>query len=156
MPVACAIASESVHPVKSAYQEGAAAAAQNLARAHLELGGNAPVLVFDDVADIDAAAEHISDHRLLQRRQDCTAATRVLVADSLHDRFLAALVEKARAVRCGKPDDTDALYGALNNARQLAHVESFIANLGAHAKVETGGKRAGDSGFTSSRPLFPA
>ncbi len=125
----------------------AAAAAPNLARAHLELGGNAPGLVFDDVAAIDAAAEHIVTTGCFNAGQDCTAATRVLVADSLHDRFLAALVEKAQAVRCGKPDDTDALYGALNNARQLAHVESFIANLGAHAKVETGGKRAGDSGF---------
>lgn len=125
----------------------AAAAAQNLARAHLELGGNAPVVVFEDVEDIDAAAEHIVTTGCFNAGQDCTAATRVLVADSLHDRFLAALVEKAQAVRCGKPNDTDALYGALNNARQLAHVEKFMVNLGAHAKIETGGKRAGESGF---------
>jgi len=79
--------------------------------------------------------------------QDCTAATRVLVARSVHDEFVRRLVEAARQTRFGSPDDADALYGALNNANQLARVKGFMENLPAHACIETGGRQADRPGF---------
>lgn len=124
----------------------AAAAAANLTRAHLELGGKAPVLVFED-ADLDKAAAHISTTGFFNAGQDCTAATRVLVARSVHDAFLKKLVEKTKAIRFGNPDDDDALYGALNNANQLERIKGFIDRLPAHAKIETGGKAGNREGF---------
>ncbi|MGV2455613.1 gamma-aminobutyraldehyde dehydrogenase [Acinetobacter seifertii] len=124
----------------------AASAAANLAKAHLELGGKAPVLVFED-ADIDKAVEMIALTGYFNAGQDCTAATRVIVAESVHDKFLAKLVEAAKNTRFGDPDDQDALYGPLNNANQLKNVKAFIDNLPAHAKVETGGKQADRPGF---------
>lgn len=124
----------------------AASAAANLTKAHLELGGKAPVLVFED-ADLDKAAEVISITGLFNAGQDCTAATRVLVAESVHDAFVAKLVEQVKGIRFGEPNDQDALYGPLNNANQLERVKGFIDRLPAHAKVETGGKPADRSGF---------
>lgn len=124
----------------------AASAAANLAKAHLELGGKAPVLVFED-ADIDKAVEMIALTGYFNAGQDCTAATRVIVAESVHDEFLAKLVEAAKNTRFGDPDDQDALYAPLNNANQLKNVKAFIDNLPAHAKVETGGKQADRPGF---------
>ncbi|NUG11501.1 gamma-aminobutyraldehyde dehydrogenase [Acinetobacter seifertii] len=124
----------------------AASAAANLAKAHLELGGKAPVLVFED-GDIDKAVEMIALTGYFNAGQDCTAATRVIVAESIHDKFLAKLVEAAKNTRFGDPDDQNALYGPLNNANQLKNVKAFIDNLPAHAKVETGGKQADRPGF---------
>lgn len=124
----------------------AASAAANLAKAHLELGGKAPVLVFED-ADLDKAVEMIALTGYFNAGQDCTAATRVIVAEAVHNKFLAKLVEAAKNTRFGDPDDQDALYGPLNNANQLKNVKAFIDNLPAHAKVETGGKQADRPGF---------
>ena len=124
----------------------AASAAANLAKAHLELGGKAPVVVFED-ADLDKAVEMIALTGYFNAGQDCTAATRVIVAESVHDEFLSKLVEAAKNTRFGEPDDQDALYGPLNNANQLKNVKAFIDNLPAHAKVETGGKQADRPGF---------
>ncbi|MFW1921054.1 gamma-aminobutyraldehyde dehydrogenase [Acinetobacter geminorum] len=124
----------------------AASAAANLAKAHLELGGKAPVVVFED-ADLDKAVEMIALTGYFNAGQDCTAATRVIVAEAVHDEFLAKLVEAAKNTRFGEPDDQDALYGPLNNANQLKNVKAFIDNLPAHAKVETGGKQADRPGF---------
>ncbi|MEQ4618299.1 MAG: gamma-aminobutyraldehyde dehydrogenase [Corticimicrobacter sp.] len=124
----------------------AAAAASNLTRAHLELGGKAPVVIFED-ADLDKAATTIATTGYFNAGQDCTAAARVLVAESVHDDFVARLVEAARATRFGDPDDEDALYGPLNNASQLERVQGFIERLPAHARIETGGKQADRPGF---------
>ncbi|MHA3049018.1 gamma-aminobutyraldehyde dehydrogenase [Acinetobacter sp. ANC 4641] len=124
----------------------AASAAANLAKAHLELGGKAPVLIFAD-ADLDKAAEHIALAGYFNAGQDCTAATRVLVADEVHDQFVEKLVQAAKNSHFGLPDDQDALYGALNNAGQLQRIQGFIERLPAHAKIETGGKKAEQAGF---------
>jgi len=124
----------------------ATAAAANVTKTHLELGGKAPVLVFED-ADLDRAVNTIATAGYFNAGQDCTAATRVLVAESLHDTFVARLVATAKATRFGSPDDKEALYGALNNARQLEHVRGFIERLPAHAKVETGGRQADRPGY---------
>ena len=85
---------------------------------HLELGGKAPVIVFDD-ADVALAAEGIATAGYFNAGQDCTAATRVLAGPRVHDDFVAALGEQARSTRTGPPDDGDVLYGPLNNANQL-------------------------------------
>jgi betaine-aldehyde dehydrogenase len=126
--------------------EVAAAAVPDLKRTHLELGGKAPVIVFDD-ADIAAAAEAIAVAGYFNAGQDCTAATRVLAGPGVHDDFLAALTEQARGTRTGGPDDGDVLYGPLNNANQLSRVSGFVDRLPDHALLETGGARVGDRGY---------
>jgi betaine-aldehyde dehydrogenase len=124
----------------------AVSAAQQLKRAHLELGGKAPVVVFAD-ADIEAAADGIAIAGYFNAGQDCTAATRVIVAEPIHDEFVAALVAKAKATRPGDRDDADAAYGPLNNAGHFAKVCSVIAELPEHATIVTGGKQFGNEGF---------
>ena len=127
-------------------REVAAAAAADLKRTHLELGGKAPVVVFDD-ADVAAAAAAIAEAGYFNAGQDCTAATRVLAAPGVHDDFVAALTEQAEGTRTGAPDDADVLYGPLNNANQLARVAGFVDRLPGHATLHTGGRRQGDRGF---------
>ncbi|CAM3734580.1 aminobutyraldehyde dehydrogenase [Smaragdicoccus niigatensis] len=124
----------------------AQAAAAQVKRAHLELGGKAPCVVFADV-DIKSAAEGIAQAAFFNGGQDCTAATRVIVHESIHDAFVDALAEQAAALRPGLPDDADAFFGPLNNVRHFATVTEKIAALPAHATVVTGGKRASDQGF---------
>ncbi|MCL3818856.1 gamma-aminobutyraldehyde dehydrogenase [Aeromicrobium wangtongii] len=119
--------------------EVAAAAAAGLKKPHLELGGKAPVVVFDD-ADLEAAAAGIAGAGYFNAGQDCTAATRVLVHPRVAADFTAALTEAARATRVGVPDD-DVDMGPVNNAQQLAHVAGFLDDLPDHATVETGGRR---------------
>jgi len=126
--------------------EVAAAAARDLKRVHLELGGKAPVMVFDD-ADVDKAAEGIAIAGYFNAGQDCTAATRVLAGPGVHDDFVAALTEQARSTVVGPPDVEDALYGPLNNANQLEKVSGFVDRLPDHAKLATGGARHGDRGY---------
>jgi betaine-aldehyde dehydrogenase len=127
-------------------REVAEAAGRNLKRVHLELGGKAPVVLFDD-ADIAAAAEAIAIGGYFNAGQDCTAATRVLAAPGMHDEFVAALTEQARGTRTGPPSDTDVLYGPLNNANQLARVSGFVDRLPDHANLQTGGSQVGDRGY---------
>jgi betaine-aldehyde dehydrogenase len=127
-------------------REVALAAAADLKRVHLELGGKAPVVVFDD-ADIAAAAESIAVGGYFNAGQDCTAATRVLAAPGLHDDLVAALAEQARNTRTGPPTDPDVLYGPLNNANQLARVRGFLDRLPDHASLETGGTQVGERGY---------
>jgi betaine-aldehyde dehydrogenase len=126
--------------------EVAGSAATRLKRTHLELGGKAPVVIFDD-ADVAAAAEAIAVAGYFNAGQDCTAATRVLAAPGVHDDFVAALTEQARNTRTGMPDDEDADYGALNNATQLERVSGMVERLPDHASVDAGGSRQGDTGY---------
>ena len=121
-------------------------AGENLKRSHLELGGKAPVVVFED-ADLQAAAEGIAAAGFFNGGQDCTAATRVLVQDSVQEEFTKLLVAEAEKLRPGVPDDEDAFYGALNNARHFAKVTEILENLPDYATIATGGKRVGDKGF---------
>ncbi len=127
-------------------KEVATAAAASLKRVHLELGGKAPVVVFDD-ADPAKAAEGIAGAGYFNAGQDCTAATRVLASDRVHDDFVEALAEQAKAQRVAGPDDGDADFGPLNNANQLERVSGFISRLPDHARVVTGGHRAGTRGY---------
>jgi len=123
----------------------AESASRDLKRVHLELGGKAPVIVFDD-ADVAAAAEGIAVAGYFNAGQDCTAATRVLVAPGVHDDFVAALAEQARGSRVGLPDDDEALLGPVNNAGQLERVTGFLERLPDHATVAAGGSRVTDLG----------
>jgi betaine-aldehyde dehydrogenase len=124
----------------------AKAAADDVKRVHLELGGKAPVIVFDD-ADLELAAENIAIAGYFNAGQDCTAATRVLAGPGIHDDFVSALAEQAKNTQTGPPSNGEVLYGPLNNANQLAHVSGFIDGAPDHANVVTGGHRQGDKGF---------
>jgi betaine-aldehyde dehydrogenase len=124
----------------------AEAASRQVKRVHLELGGKAPVIVFDD-ADIQAAAEAIALAGYFNAGQDCTAATRVLAGPRVHNDVLDALTAQAKATRTGLPDDTEVLYGPLNNPAQLERVSGFVDRLPDHASVTAGGTRQGQTGF---------
>lgn len=125
--------------------EVATAAARDLKRVHLELGGNAPVIVFDD-ADVEKAAAGIAIAGYFNAGQDCTAAARVLVGARVYDEFVAALTEQAKATKTGAPaEEPD--FGPLNNANQLARVKGLVDRLPDHARVETGGIQKGTQGY---------
>jgi betaine-aldehyde dehydrogenase len=126
----------------------AEAASKSLKRVHLELGGKAPVVVFDD-ADIAAAAEGIAIAGYFNAGQDCTAATRVLAGPKVYQDFVDALTEQAAGTRTSANGATgdDVLFGPVNNPNQLAHVQGFLERAPSHAKVTTGGNRIGDTGY---------
>ncbi len=126
--------------------EVARAAADGLKRVHLELGGKAPVVVFDD-ADIATAAAGIASAGYFNAGQDCTAATRVLAGPAIADGLTAALAEQARGTTVGGLDVQDADYGPLNNPVQLRRVQGFLDRRPDHAEVLTGGGRVGDRGY---------
>ncbi|HEX3930997.1 MAG TPA: gamma-aminobutyraldehyde dehydrogenase [Nocardioides sp.] len=126
--------------------EVAASASTDLKRVHLELGGKAPVIVFDD-ADVERAAEGIAMAGYFNAGQDCTAATRVLAGPGVHDDFVAAITEQAKNTRTGLPDDEDVLYGALNNESQLTRVAGMVDRLPGHATLAAGGRRQGSVGY---------
>src|SRR5919205_1376 len=127
----------------------AESAARDVQPVHLELGGKAPVVVFDD-ADLEAAAEAIAVAGYFNAGQDCTAATRVLAGPGIHDDFVAALTEQAKNTRTTYENgagDEDALVPPVNNANQLAHVTGFLDRAPDHAEITAGGRRLGDRGF---------
>jgi betaine-aldehyde dehydrogenase len=129
--------------------EVASSAARGLKRTHLELGGKAPVVVFDD-ADVATAAEEIAVAGYFNAGQDCTAATRVLAGPGVHDDFVAAITEEARKTRTtfdNGPGDEDAMVPPLNNAAQLEKVTGFLDRAPGHAEVAVGGRRQGERGF---------
>ena len=127
--------------------EVAKSAAADLKRVHLELGGKAPVIVFDD-ADMQKAAEGIVAAGFFNAGQDCTAATRLLVHEKAYDSFMAALLAEVKAsAKVGMPSDPDVLFGPVNNSSQLERVQGFIDRVPSHAKVEVGGNRLSGKGY---------
>ena len=134
--------------------EVARAAADDLKRVHLELGGKAPVVVFDD-ADVESAAEGIAGAAYFNAGQDCTAATRVLVGPRIAQDLTAALTEQARGTVTGGLDVEDAYYGPLNNPNQLARVSGFLDRVPSHATVRPAGTRSPARATCSSRPSCP-
>jgi betaine-aldehyde dehydrogenase len=123
-----------------------AGASADLKNVHLELGGKAPVLVFDD-ADVEAAAEAIAIAGYFNAGQDCTAATRVIASGGIHDDLAAALAEQASRQTTAAPSNPDADYGPLNNANQLERVSGFVDRAPDHAQVLAGGARVGEQGY---------
>jgi betaine-aldehyde dehydrogenase len=124
----------------------AAAAATDLKRVHLELGGKAPVVVFDDV-DVEAAAGAIAAAGYFNAGQDCTAAARVLVSERVASDFTAALAEAAGRTRVGGPDDAEAFFGPVNNPTQMSRVRGFLDRAPDHSEIVTGGGRIGQRGY---------
>jgi betaine-aldehyde dehydrogenase len=122
------------------------AASQQPNRAILELGGNAPVIVFDDV-DIASAAENIVGAALFNAGQECMAATRLIIAESVADAFLDAVVAEMEKVVLGDPGDAATTLGPLISAVQLDRVEKLIANRSSAAQIRFGGGRPDRPGF---------
>jgi betaine-aldehyde dehydrogenase len=124
----------------------ARAAADTLKRVHLELGGKAPVVVFDDV-DMSTALETIAATGYYNAGQDCTAATRVLTSSKIHDAFVGGLVEQAHGLVLGDTRAADTTLGPLNSARQRERVEGFLERRPDHAEIATGGHEPDRPGF---------
>jgi betaine-aldehyde dehydrogenase len=126
--------------------EVAGSAAKQLKRVHLELGGKAPVVVFDD-ANLESAAEGIAIAGFFNAGQDCTAATRVLVQAGVYDQMVALLTDQAKNnIAIGAPHE-DVLVGPVNNANQLSRVSGFLDRAPSHARVMAGGKALARPGF---------
>jgi len=127
--------------------EVAKSAALDLKRVHLELGGKAPVIVFAD-ADLHKAAAQIVVAGFFNAGQDCTAATRLLVHESVHHEFVAILTAEVKAnAITGDPSRDDILFGPVNNVNQLAQVTGFIDRLPDHASIAIGGKAIAGAGY---------
>jgi betaine-aldehyde dehydrogenase len=124
----------------------ARAAADSLKRVHLELGGKAPVVVFDDV-DMETALETIAATGYYNAGQDCTAATRVLASSKIHDDFVGGLVDQAQGLVLGDTRSPDTTLGPLNSARQRDRVEGFLERRPDHVELATGGSEPDRPGF---------
>ena len=113
-------------------------AAPDLKRLHLELGGKAPVIVYDD-CNFEKSVQGVAEANLYNAGQDCAAGTRVLVQEGIAKEFTAALAKKVAEYKFGKPEDDENFYGSLNSQNQLDRVQGFIDRLPAHAEILTGG-----------------
>jgi aminobutyraldehyde dehydrogenase len=124
------------------------AAAKTVKRTHLELGGKAPVIVFDD-ADIDAVVSGIRTFGYYNAGQDCTAACRIYADAKVYDRFVADLSSAVSSIRFNQADDAENEIGPLISKRQRDRVESFVTRAAEHKHMEvtTGGKTSGEKGF---------
>ena len=121
--------------------------AESLKKVHLELGGKAPVIVFDDAA-VDAVVNMVKFAGYANTGQDCTAATRVLAGPRIHDALLGALVPAVESIKVGDPQDEQVEVGPLVSRQQLERVAGFVTRArGAGARVMTGGDRLGTRGF---------
>jgi betaine-aldehyde dehydrogenase len=124
----------------------ARAAADTLKRVHLELGGKAPVVVFDD-ADMDAVAETIAGTGFYNAGQDCTAATRVLASSKVYDAVLQGLSDQAKGYKMGDLYDEETNLGPVNSQRQRERVAGFIERRPDNAEIVTGGKQPDQPGY---------
>ena len=124
------------------------AAAKTVKRTHLELGGKAPVIVFDD-ADVDAVVEGVKVFGYYNAGQDCTAACRIYAGDKVYERLVADLASAASGLKFNQPDDDQNDIGPLISARQRARVASFVerANELNHVEITAGGKASAGKGF---------
>jgi betaine-aldehyde dehydrogenase len=121
-------------------------AADTLKRVHLELGGKAPVVVFDD-ADMEAVYETIAGTGYYNAGQDCTAATRVLAGSKVYDDVLQGLADQAKGYKLGDTMDPETTLGPVNSKRQRERVEGFLQRRPDHAEIVTGGKAPDLPGF---------
>ena len=127
-------------------KEIARAAADTLKRVHLELGGKAPVVVFDD-ADIEAVIEGIKIGGYFNAGQDCTAASRVLAGPKVHDDLVSGLADAVSSLKMGDPQSDDTELGPLVSKSQRERVQGFIDRAPSNAEAVTGGHAAGGSGY---------
>ena len=127
----------------------AGSAAHDLKRVHLELGGKAPVIIFDDM-DISTVAETVAMAGYFNAGQDCTAATRVIAAPRIYGDVVDALTEQAQEVKstyANGPSDPEALLPPMNNINQRARVAELVDRAPKHARITTGGQPFGDHGY---------
>ncbi len=124
----------------------ARAAAETLKRVHLELGGKAPVVVFDDVS-LQGALETIAATGYYNAGQDCTAATRVLAASNVYDDVVSGLAERAKGLVIGDTLAPETTLGPVNSARQRERVSGFLERRPDHAEIVTGGREPDRPGF---------
>jgi aminobutyraldehyde dehydrogenase len=124
------------------------AASTSLKRTHLELGGKAPVIVFDD-ADLAAVVEGLKVFGYYNAGQDCTAACRIYAGAKVHDKLVSDLTSAVKGIKVGLQDDPDAEIGPLISDRQRARVASFVerAQMTGHMEITTGGKLRSGAGF---------
>jgi len=125
-----------------------AAASKTVKRTHLELGGKAPVIIYDD-ADIDAAVAAIRTFGYYNAGQDCTAACRIYAADKVYEKFVADLASAVSTLKFNLPDDAENEIGPLISKRQRDRVESFVTRAAEqkHIEIVAGGKVASEKGF---------
>jgi betaine-aldehyde dehydrogenase len=121
-------------------------AADTLKRVHLELGGKAPVIIFDD-ADVPATAEFVAATGLFNAGQDCTASTRILAAGGIYDDVVNALSDEAQGYKMGDLNDPETTLGPVISGRQRERIEGFIDRKPGHAEIVTGGKEPELPGF---------
>ncbi len=124
----------------------AAAASHTLKRVHLELGGKAPVIVFDD-ADIEHALEQIAGSAYYNAGQDCTAATRVLASARVHDDLVAGLSQQAQSLVLGDTFSPQTTLGPVISQRQRERIEGFLSRRPSRAEIVTGGTEPDLPGF---------
>jgi betaine-aldehyde dehydrogenase len=141
-----AVAMVSLTGSPRAGRQVARAAAERLTRVHLELGGNAPVVVFGD-ANVTATAEAVAGAAFFNAGQDCTAASRVMVEAPGYEAMVAALSSEATRARTGDPFDADVTFGPLISQDHRDKVEGLLARLPDHARVAAGGRRLDRQGF---------
>ncbi|MBF0675872.1 gamma-aminobutyraldehyde dehydrogenase [Pseudomonas sp.] len=125
-----------------------AASAPRIKRLHMELGGKAPVIIFDD-ADLDAAVEGIRTFGFYNAGQDCTAACRIYAQKGIYEKFVAALGAAVSTLKHGLQDDSATELGPLISDSQRQRVTGFVERASAlsHIEVVTGGQAPGDAGF---------
>jgi betaine-aldehyde dehydrogenase len=124
----------------------AKAASDSLKRVHLELGGKAPVVIFDD-ADMETAMETIAGTGYFNAGQDCTAATRVLASKGVYDDVVSGLADEAKGYKTGDTFDPDTLLGPVNSERQRDRVEGFLSDVPKGAEIVQGGNRPDLPGY---------
>jgi betaine-aldehyde dehydrogenase len=124
----------------------ARAAADTLKRVHLELGGKAPVIMFDD-ADLEAVVEGVKVAGYFNAGQDCTAATRVLAGPKLHDSFVSELAQAAGSLKMGDPTDESTELGPVVSEAQRERITGFLDRAPGNAQIVTGGTAADGPGF---------
>jgi aminobutyraldehyde dehydrogenase len=124
------------------------AASSNIKRTHLELGGKAPVIVFDD-ADIDAVVEGVKAFGYYNAGQDCTAACRIYAGKKVYDNLVADLSSAAKSLKFNLPNDDDNDIGPLISSVQKDRVQGFVERAGGqgHISITAGGKSPGGKGF---------
>ena len=124
------------------------AASNSLKRTHLELGGKAPVIVFDD-ADLAAVVEGLRTFGYYNAGQDCTAACRIYAGAKIHDKLVADLSAAVKSIKVGTQDESDVEIGPLISDRQRNRVASFVerAQMTGHMEITAGGKQPAGSGF---------
>ena len=124
------------------------AASKTIKNTHLELGGKAPVIIYDD-ADVEAVIENLRAFSFYNAGQDCTQPCRYYVADRIYDNFVADFASAISSIKTGQPDEADVEMGPIITADQFARVTGLVeeAKASKHLEIVTGGSTGSGNGF---------